>query len=73
MKENYHLLNKLKKKNNIIEEDSYEYTGSVAQAGGGAKKIISNPRGQLAVVATIAVYAPAFLANISDSSFERKQ
>ncbi len=59
------------KYDNIIEEDSYEYTGSVAQAGGGAKKIISNPIVQLAVVATIAVYAPAFLANISGGAIAK--
>ena len=52
------------KYDNIIEEDSYEYTGSVAKAGC-AKKIISNPIVQIAIVAAIAVYAPAFLANVS--------
>ena len=36
--------------------------------GGSAKKIVSNPIVQIAVVAAIAVYAPAMLGNIGITS-----
>ena len=46
------------KNDNIIEEDSYEYHGQVAQAGGGAKKIIKAVVVVAAVVAVAVVLGP---------------
>ena len=46
------------KNDNIIEEDSYEYHGQVAQAGGSAKKIIKAVVVVAAVVAVAVVLGP---------------
>jgi hypothetical protein len=60
------------KNDNIIEEDSYEYQGQVAQAGGDSnpvKKIIT-----IAVVVAIAVVVfsnPAFVGSLSNFSFKK--
>ena len=60
------------KNDNIIEEDSYEYQGQVAQAGGDSnpvKKIIT-----IAVVVAVAVVVfsnPAFVGSLSNFSFKK--
>ena len=51
------------KYDNIIEEDSYEYTGSVAQVGGSSSGIV-----QLALTVAIAVYAPYMAGALAGST-----
>ena len=57
------------KNNNIIEEDSYEYHGQVAQAGDTIKDIIV-----IAVVVAVAVVVfsnPAFMGSLSNINFSK--
>ena len=51
------------KYDHIIEEDSYEYTGKVALAGGGGKSIVS-----VAITVAVAIYAPQMAGALANAT-----